>query len=102
MSDFTNHEVLYMELMHTDKIDAAENLPGIITLSKKIVQIEKECGDAISRLEQETKEMIGLVGSPIQDLIYIPANVYNRSLTWFRFSRHVGRSKCPSHRTAWL
>lgn len=69
LSNFKSHEVLYMELMGGDKMEAPENLPAIITLSNKIEQMEKECGDAITRLEQETKEMIGLVGFSIPELV---------------------------------
>lgn len=83
------------------KMEAPENLPAIITLSNKIERMEKECGDAITRLELETKEMIGLVGFSIPELVELVTNPYSRSLTWFPFSRPVGPSKCPLPPTAW-
>lgn len=61
LRDFKTHEMLHMELMASDKLDLPETLPAIIVLSNTIALLERECGDAISRLEQETKEMIGLV-----------------------------------------
>lgn len=101
LSNLKTHEVLYMELMDADKLEAPENLPAIITLSNKIERMERECGDAITRLELETKEMIGLVGVSSPELIGVLTDVYGRSLTWFPFSRPVGPSKCPLPLTAW-
>lgn len=109
LSNFTSHEVLYMELMDANRIEVPENLPVIIKLAKKIELIEKECGDAIARLEQETKELIGLVGvRPYGHMNCMAADTYGRNLTWFPFLRLVnhskwlvGPSKCPSQRTAW-
>lgn len=61
LNKFKTNEVLYMELMDQNMLDAPEKLPAIIKLSNMISLLETDCGDAISRLEQETKEMIGLV-----------------------------------------
>lgn len=53
--------MLHMELMAPDELDLPETLPAILVLSNSIALLERECGDAITGLEQETKEMIGLV-----------------------------------------
>lgn len=91
-----------MELMDADKMESPDELAAIIALSNKIDLIENECNRAITRLERETKEMIGLVGATIPDQRGTATDVYGRSLTWFPFSRPVGPSTCPSQLTARL
>lgn len=67
LDNFKTYEVLYMELMSPSRLENPETLPAIIGLANVIKQMEKVCGDAITRLEQETKEMISLVCIAILD-----------------------------------
>lgn len=85
LRDFKSHEVLYMELMSPYRLENPETLPAIRELSNVIAQMEKLCGDAITRLEQETKEMISLVGIAIPIHMNVPTDAQTRPGVQFGF-----------------